>query len=248
MSINGWLWVIFGILLVLTVIGFSVSGVLAVKNGQAWQDQLIRPFVGMIGPGNTLVTSSGDVQIKCPVGKNVRILGAYFEVYDPYSECVTTSGTGASKDFQAMCTNSGIQTDCNKILSGCTCDSSGNCTVNSMAPKESCECAHTDSTNGYQNCACSNYTGKNATNTYNCKSRDASSYLSNYCNGKNTCPVVTDSNQDLTSIFGPYPCNLSPGDPGYNLLPMVRGNDGIGGNSPSSMNQGYYIHGLFTCE
>ncbi len=255
MSANVWLGV--GIVvLIFVLVGLSIGiGILSFKNIKTFNDQLIYPFVGYLGAGKVLSRHDGTNQITCPVGKQVRILGAYFDVYDPYLECASSPDQTASTAFVKNCqdivsNNPGFTFSCTSAQ-GCTCNSNG-CVVGQGQPKAACECAHTDPSKGFQNCACSNYQG---TNQYNCKGRDASAYLAKVCNGQNSCSVSLDTNgtdEQLTSQFGPYPCNLSPiqssDAQGYSMLPMVRGNDGLYGDKPSAMKQGYYVHGLFTCE
>jgi hypothetical protein len=256
LSVNGWLWIIFCLLLLSTLGFFGIAGVLSLKNYVSYKEQLIYPFTGILGNGSTLTRKDGSNQISCPVGSKVRILGAYFDVYDPYLECAVDAKQGASKSFQKTCqdilnNNAGYSFSCssNQGMSGCSCDSQG-CTVNSGAPRASCECAHTDPSRGFQNCACSNYQGRNPNN---CKSRDISAYLAERCDGSNSCPVSLDTSgtdQELVNVLGPYPCDISPinDQDRYALLPLVRANDGLGGVDPSAMRQGYYVHGLFTCE
>jgi hypothetical protein len=250
-SANTWLWislVVFGVILAALA---AAAAALSIKNILTYNDELIYPFVGYLGAGNTLSKKDGSNQILCPTGKTARILGAYYEVYDPYLTCVTTPGAGASKPFQKSCTDAmqaGLTLGCGDSP-GCVCTADG-CRVSSGSPKQSCECANVDPTKGFQNCACSNYNGQNQ---YDCKSRDISAYLAKMCNGQQSCTVSLDptlGDQQLVDMFGPFPCKISPttDQDKYKQLPMVRANDGLGGNKPTDMRQGYYIHGLFTCE
>lgn len=102
-----------------------------------------------------------------------------------------------------------------------------------------------------------------AGDTNKCRPRDASAYLANYCNGKTTClgdnkdiwkPNSTDNNP-----FGPLPCEISATSTGadagkYASLPVITGwGGGVPANSesnqsdPATFNQGYKIHGIFSC-
>lgn len=254
-SSDTWLWIVFGFLTFLSLIVLGFSYFLTIKNIETHNNELLYPFVGILGKGNMLLTKNGQPQIQCPVGKKARILGAYFEVYDPYLECVVDPNAqngGASPQFQKTCSQIANESQCGSggcstLGSCCECNSSG-CSVTSDSPSASCECAHTDPSKGYQNCACSNYAGNNPND---CKSRDASAYISALCDGRNSCVISLDTesgDEALTSVLGPYPCNISVNDPKYKTLPMVRGNDGLGGNSPTLMNQGYYLHGVYSCE
>ena len=259
LSLNGWLWIVFGILLVATIGFFALSAFLSEKNLDMLKNGFIYQFSGIIGNGNTLTRKDGTNQITCPVGKNIRILGSYFDVYDPYLECVADVKDGASKQFQKTCqsiydNNKGTAWfNCGLFnpLYGCNCSGSPvpSCDIATGAPGAACECAHTDPANGWRNCACSNYEGNR--HNFNCKSRDNSAYVAEACDGKNTCALPVDTSAgdaSITSVLGPYPCSLSPSDSNYSLLPMVRGNQGINNTDNSTMSQGYYVHGLFTCE
>lgn len=74
-----------------------------------------------------------------------------------------------------------------------------------------------------------------------CRPRDASAYLASLCDGQTTCPVTFDPS-DASSGFGPSPCGFFPGvnNVEYSILPIVPGQGG-------SYNQGFYVHGLYTC-
>jgi len=68
-----------------------------------------------------------------------------------------------------------------------------------------------------------------------CKPRDASAYLAAKCDGQDTCGVLFDPS-DINSGFGPAPCaNMN-----QNQLPITPGQG-------TNYNQGYYVHGLYTC-
>lgn len=77
--------------------------------------------------------------------------------------------------------------------------------------------------------------GKNL-NCQDCKIRDASAHLSAKCNGKEECDVTVNS-----TFFGIPPCGgVTVGDGRYKTFPQLPGD-----NAPI---QGYYAHGIFTCE
>lgn len=94
---------------------------------------------------------------------------------------------------------------------------------------------------------------------FHCRPRDASAYLAKYCDGKTTC---LGSETDLwtpntaESVFGPLPCHISAksSDPNYASLPIITGwgggtpdNSKSGDSNSATFNQGYYVHGLYTC-
>ena len=68
-----------------------------------------------------------------------------------------------------------------------------------------------------------------------CRPRDASAYLAAKCDGKDTCNLLFDPS-DRDSGFGPTPCDTLS----QNQLPITPGQG-------TSFNQGYYVHGLYTC-
>jgi hypothetical protein len=98
-----------------------------------------------------------------------------------------------------------------------------------------------------------------------CRPRDASAYLSRHCNGKTEClGSVKDMwkpNMDYDSTgnpnpFGPLPCSIPArsGDSSYAQLPVITGwgggapaNSQQGYSDPATFNQGYYVHGIYTC-
>jgi hypothetical protein len=90
---------------------------------------------------------------------------------------------------------------------------------------------------------------------FKCRPRDASAYLANYCNGKHSClggSSGTDSSKWLPNIqdgaFGPLPCLIESGTDDYKTLPITTGqNPDPKDNTGGSYNQGYKVHGLYSC-
>lgn len=93
-----------------------------------------------------------------------------------------------------------------------------------------------------------------------CKPRDASAYLAAWCDGKSSClgpgDVWNPNGNANVSQFGPLPCNIpaTSTDSRYASLPVVTGWGGgapaqskNGTNSPVTFNQGYYVHGVYSC-
>ncbi len=91
-----------------------------------------------------------------------------------------------------------------------------------------------------------------------CRPRDASAYLAVHCDGKRTCLGEGDVwiPNTKSGVFGPLPCDISAetGDKFYATLPVTTG---WGGGAPintrsqadvsATFNQGYYVHGIYTC-
>lgn len=122
-----------------------------------------------------------------------------------------------------------------------------------------CENANTDG----QNSICNVNTDK-----YKCRPREATAYLAKHCDGKTSCLGSTDSwdpnELGESNPFGPLPCRIKATDTASNdfekpylqlpLLmgwaggsPMPSGDDNTGKSDPVSLNQGYYVHGIYTC-
>lgn len=90
-----------------------------------------------------------------------------------------------------------------------------------------------------------------------CRPRDASAYLSEYCNGKNICLGTKEDTwlpNATSNPFGPLPCKIPANseDSNYLSLPIISG--WAGGNPPGgkgkakpSFSQGYYAHGIYQC-
>lgn len=168
------------------------------------------------------------------------------------SKCVLTDESGKFDSSKCSCGGSyctirpgakcSNQKDCNDPTGALMyCDTNTNtCQVN---PGQTCMAP--DQYEG-KVCAsypiCSNVNTKNDKNVENkvcspsstCRPRDASAYLAAKCDGKETCPILFNPS-DPHSGFGPMACNNPVGQ-----LPITPGQGG-------SFNQGYYVHGIYTC-
>jgi hypothetical protein len=89
---------------------------------------------------------------------------------------------------------------------------------------------------------------------FKCRSRDASAYLANFCNGEHSClggSAEKDSKKWLPNMqdgaFGPLPCLLEPGTDDYKTLPVNIGKTSDVEGGSSYYNQGYKVHGLYSC-
>jgi hypothetical protein len=103
-----------------------------------------------------------------------------------------------------------------------------------------------------------------AKDTYKCRPREATAYLAKHCDGKSTCLGTFNDIWEPNNLisqgnpFGPLPCELEADDTYDNSpylgLPIISGwGGGVPSNSassvgtPATFNQGYYVHGIYTC-
>jgi hypothetical protein len=241
---NTLLKIIAGVVFAVAVILFAASFFVSWKNGQNLADKILIPFSGFIGTGKSLTRRDGTPQITCPTDKKVNILGAFYQVYDPYGEC-NDPKIGASKAFQTSCANQQRYPNTCALQPGC----GGN-----GSDYRPCQCSNIDKTKGYTNCVC------NAGNlTSLCKPRDVSAMLGHLCDGQNSCnvPLDTTNMSALYSTLGPLPCDILPTDANYSKLPFLPGNPGVSPGSGTwrssassvdpTTNQGYYVHGVYAC-
>lgn len=94
----------------------------------------------------------------------------------------------------------------------------------------------------------------------NCKIRDASAYLASVCDGKSEClgkpSQIWKPNERKDNPFGPLPCSIQAksNNNKYSGLPITSGwGGGTPNNSssdigvPANFEQGYMVHGIYTC-
>lgn len=240
--------------------------------------QVLTPFTAAIDPTTGNLTNggfnnaAGEPQIQCPVGTSVNIVGAFYDIADPFGECTTSP----SQLVEFLC-NPNVSSP-----SGCSNDddcpemtscSSGVCSLTPQKSSTVCPngyslvnnggywCVPTDICGpGIPNPVCSSPNNANA-----CTTRDATTSVGLKCNGRSECPDL-----DLAD-FGPSPCpNLPPmqclttvggnlqwtsSRTGYCGLPYNPGWPGgtppgstpQGTPAPQSASIGYTLHGLYTC-
>lgn len=98
-----------------------------------------------------------------------------------------------------------------------------------------------------------------SSDAYKCRPRDASAYLAAHCDGKSSC-MADSSDMWIPNVqgglFGPLPCQIPAlsSNSDYASLPIITGwGGGTPDNTqdstpnPATFNQGYYIHGIYTC-
>lgn len=86
-----WSVIVIVVLFVILIV-FGILNVVTARNNQILaRKQILLPFSATIDPTTGQETGfmniDGTPQIKCPVGTKVNIVGAFFNVFDPYNEC-----------------------------------------------------------------------------------------------------------------------------------------------------------------
>ena len=99
--------VILNIILALTIIGFCIGTIIINnKNGTGYATTILYPFSTAYSPVDPSTpptirrASDGQPQIQCPAGMSINIVGATFDIADPYGECANTP---PSPLFSTMC-------------------------------------------------------------------------------------------------------------------------------------------------
>lgn len=187
-----------------------------------------------------------DLIGKPPQTFKIEILGAYFDVFDPWGQCspepsdiISQACEQDGKNNQGLCSNL----------------------------VESTEEENGVSTQWYRNIICgtkyqnsSGYGGKvnnktdNTTEPYGgsdyvCRLQDATPFLSAKCNGRKECRINLGNSNEVSQVFGSVPCYnstsgvpLNVGDTGYTRLPS----DQKGVNN-TKFQQGYVVKGIYRC-
>lgn len=227
---------IFIIVFFLLALGLAATSVWSArKNRELLQSSVIIPFQATVDPttglAGSFVQADGTPQLQCPPGTQINIIGAFFDIYDPYNECVVSESQVSplltytcdpSQESQAQCSSS---VDCwdGSGTNPYTCNSSGKCQLITNFPSTvTCPpglapipfgtsggyyCANPDVClpNNDGSVALPNDTCTPLNVTNQCANRDASASVAAKCNGRSTC-----SDLSMTD-FGEYPCpGLAP--------------------------------------
>ena len=213
----GWLIFLY-VLLFLGIIMIFVTAVLLGMYNTNKNNSMKYTTFSSIVPIATSDTLNTPVTMSCPAGTEINVGAAIVEVYNPYSQCTSDPATV----YQAMCNSEGDTLNA-------FCDNAGG-----TAPWTNTMCGP----GGQGQCAILNLTG----------------FLGQQANGQQSwtgasvTDFVTSSNGDTWT-----PC---PGIQGSNLdsysaeLPVSPGNVGdlsLPNPVPSTTNQGYYVHGFYSC-
>ena len=109
------------IIVLFLILGLLVgwTAVATRKNNVGLSNSVLIPFSAFLngGPGR-LVKKDGTDQISCPAGTKINIVGAYYDVYDPYGQC-SSSPADAVKDCDPanspLCDNTDAATGANDV-------------------------------------------------------------------------------------------------------------------------------------
>ena len=100
------LLVIIGILTLAFIVLSILLGMTLTSNQKLSSQNVYLPFTSKIDPktGNStgFHNTSNKPQISCPIGKKINIVGAFFDIFDPYTEC-STSIKNVDPHFAFLC-------------------------------------------------------------------------------------------------------------------------------------------------
>jgi hypothetical protein len=201
------------------------------QNGATANNQILYPFSATIDPTtgtpSSFTTVSGGSQITCPAGSSVNIVGAFFNVFDPYNECVVSAA-----DVSPLLANC---TDPNVCPGQQGSGPNGMCTPTNM----SAQCAIRDAS---------------ASVGAKCNGRQSCPDLTMADFGDYPCAGIapTQCINSFTSTGQPVWSQTTRS--GYCALPYIPGNPGgvpVGASTqnsnPANANVGYIMHGIYTC-
>lgn len=203
----------------ISILGFAIWYILQTrKNYQYSVGQRLIPFTAAVDPttgqSSAFTDAEGNPQIICPSGTVVNIVGAFYDISDPYGECTSTPAPliGSWCDPSVPSTQA-CQTDDDCGSGGIMkCGSSGFC---QLAPfSGSCPEGYRSLTSGSNNyCVPDDLCGPGIPNpvcsasigSNQCATRDATDSVGEKCNGRPECSDLSISD------FGPSPCpSLAP--------------------------------------
>lgn len=247
--------------LVIGCVGFGIWYYIQTrKNYKASVSLAMKPFTASVDPTTGQATpfndASGNPQLSCPSGTSINVIGAFFDISDPYGECTTSPGGVigylCNPNYKSPQTCS-TQNDCpggQQGIMGCvggycqltpnpsSCPSyisagGSNLKYASITSGGNSYCVPSDICGaqgpggyGVPNSVCSPLT-----NNYQCAMRDATDSVGSKCNGRSECPDLSISD------FGPYPC---PGlAPPQSPIECISGYDQYGNPEWNATRAGY---------
>jgi hypothetical protein len=134
------------IILIITIVLFGFSIYNSTKTEKYAEANIILPFSAYIDPTNptntvpittTSTINGSNSQISCPVGYNVNIIGATFQVFDPYGECYSKPSSVIQKECASSNSSSGSDPVCanlNTSFQNTTCVATN--TTNQCIPRD----------------------------------------------------------------------------------------------------------------
>lgn len=96
-----WALIIIIVLILAIVTLFVFFGITTKNNYDLSAQQILYPFSAVLNPSSptdpvTLLDGSGNNQITCPAGSKINIVGAFFDIADPYGMCTPSPSDAVS--------------------------------------------------------------------------------------------------------------------------------------------------------
>ena len=198
------------------------------------------------GSGSQHTQTGGDDLIggKAETFK-IEILGAYFDVFDPWGQCspepsdiITQTCEQDEKTNQGLCSNlvESVEDD------GVSAQWYRNTVCGTKYQNGS---GYGGEVNNKTNNNTESYGGSD----YVCRLQDATPFLAAKCNGKKECRINLGISNEVSQVFGSVPCYtaasgvpLKMEDTGYTRLPSDQG-----GVDDTKFQQGYVVKGIYRC-
>ncbi len=199
------------------------------------------PDIGSVPQHNQAVVN--EIIGKKPQTFKIEILGAYFDVFDPWGQCSPEPSDLIMKTCQEDADNNkGL---CSNLIKTVENDS----LTSQWFRNTICGSKYQDG-HGYGGKA-NNKQGNNTESygetDYVCRLQDATPFLSARCNGKKECIINLKNPDDVRQVFGSMPCYykmsgspLTVKDEPYKHLPSDK-------RKGKSFQQGYVVKGIYRC-
>ncbi len=245
-----WKWIV-----LLIIIGASILSIGMGMSANSWRVKNLHEeaennlqFFNMNLPSNE--SDASNLAISCPtIGGNpetfkIEILGAYFDVFDPWGQCSPEpSDLIGPTCEQDAATNKGL---CSNLLE----KKENKDSLSSQWFRNTiCGSRYQDG-HGYggkSNNKQGNNTEPVVESDYVCRLQDATPFLAARCNGKKECIINLKNPGEVKQVFGNLPCYhkisgmpLNVEDEAYKNLPSDEKDD-------KSFQQGYVVKGLYRC-
>lgn len=221
----------------------------AIKGGNVYTFSV--PYSVSSTGGNT------TQQLTCPPNTTMNIIGAYFDIYDPYAQCLDLTRCEALSPGGECNLPGTFSNGKNLLLEWCQTNSSSPACLNTVGAAAKTGGAAFTGTSDLVNLQCGD-AGTLPTQFLSgmgdaacVTQRDASAFVAHMC--KNATSTCTINGSDI-AYTGPLPCALADGlssstlKANYGLLPNVPMLTSSNGQiKPGNPKQGYTLHGIYAC-